>query len=210
MLFCCSVAKLCLTLCDPMGSRLLCPPLSPGNLLRFMSIGSMMPSNHLVLCCPFLLCFQSFQASGSFPMSPLFTLSGQSIGVSASASASILPMNIQGWCPLGFGLVSLQKEALNFNSWSNRWQEEVHHLACGEGGIDLVGTQAPQPPVLFPEQAQNMSMLSAPWRPGAPKNTLSRESLDNCHLLTACYMRILPAKHCIILMHLMFTGGGCD
>ena len=45
-----------------------------------------MPSNHLILCCPLLL--QSFLASGSFQMSQFFALSGQSVGVSASASVS--------------------------------------------------------------------------------------------------------------------------
>ena len=49
---------------------------------------------------PFCPCFQSFPASGSFPMSQLFTSGGQSIGV--SASASVLPMNIQDWFPLGW------------------------------------------------------------------------------------------------------------
>ena len=68
------------------------------SLLKFMSIESMMPSNHLILCCPLLFCPQSFPASGSFPMSQLFTLGGQSTG--ASASASVLPKNIQGWLPL--------------------------------------------------------------------------------------------------------------
>ena len=55
---------------------------------------------------PFSSYLQSFQASGSFPMSPFFASGGQSIG--ASASASVLPMNIQSWLPLGLtGLVSL-------------------------------------------------------------------------------------------------------
>ena len=55
---------------------------------------------------PFSSCPQSFPASGSFPMSWLFISGGQSIG--ASASASVLPMNIQGWFPLGLtGLISL-------------------------------------------------------------------------------------------------------
>ena len=49
---------------------------------------------------PFFSCLQSFPASGSFQMSQLFTSSGQSIG--ASASASVLPMNIQDWFPLGW------------------------------------------------------------------------------------------------------------
>ena len=55
----------------------------------------------------FSSCLQSFPASGSFTMSQLFASGGQSIGV--SASASVLPMNIQGWFPLGLtGLISLK------------------------------------------------------------------------------------------------------
>ena len=49
---------------------------------------------------PFSSCPQSLPASGSFPVSPLFTWGGQSIGV--SASASVLPMNTQQWSPLGW------------------------------------------------------------------------------------------------------------
>ena len=56
-------------------------------------------------------CLQSFPASGSFPMSQFFISGGQSIGV--SASASVLPMNIQGWFPLGLtGWISLQAKGL--------------------------------------------------------------------------------------------------
>ena len=62
------------------------------NLLKRMSIASMIPSNHLILCCPLLLRSQSFPASVSFP-SQLFTSGGQSIGT--SASAAVIPMNIQ-------------------------------------------------------------------------------------------------------------------
>ena len=58
---------------------------------------------------PFPSCLQSFPASGSFPVCWLFTSGGRSIGV--SASASILPMNIQGWFLLGLtGLISLQSK----------------------------------------------------------------------------------------------------
>ena len=54
---------------------------------------------------PFSSChLQSFPASGSFPVSQFFPLGGQSIGV--SASASVLPMNIQDWFPLGLTLIS--------------------------------------------------------------------------------------------------------
>ena len=76
-------------------------------LLTLMSIESVMPSNHLTLCCSLLLPPSVFPASGSFQMSQLFTSGGWSIGV--SASASVLPVNIQGWFPLGLtGLISLQ------------------------------------------------------------------------------------------------------
>ena len=71
-----------------------------------------MPSSHLVLCHPSSSCPQSFPSSGSFPMSSFFASGGQSIG--ASASASILPMNIQGWFPLGWtDLISLQTKGLS-------------------------------------------------------------------------------------------------
>ena len=69
------------------------------SLLKFLSIESVTPSNHLSSVVPFSPCLQSFPASGSFLMSQLFTSGGQNIG--ASASASVLPMSIQDWFPLG-------------------------------------------------------------------------------------------------------------
>ena len=61
---------------------------------------------------PFFSCLQSFPASGSFPVSQFFVSGGQSIG--ASASASVFPVNIQGWFPLGLtGLISLQSKGLS-------------------------------------------------------------------------------------------------
>ena len=61
---------------------------------------------------PFSSCPQSLTASGSFPMSQLFTWSSQSIGV--SASASVLPVNTQDWSPLGWtGWISLQSKGLS-------------------------------------------------------------------------------------------------
>ena len=77
------------------------------SLLKLMSIESVMPSNHLILChVPFSSCLQSFPASGSFQMSQLFAPSGQIIG--ASTSASVLPVNTQDWFPLGWtGWISL-------------------------------------------------------------------------------------------------------
>ena len=80
------------------------------SLFKLMSIKSVMPPNHLILYRPFSSCLQSFPASGSFPMSQVFASSGQSIG----ASASVLPMNIQDWLPLGLtGLISLQSKGLS-------------------------------------------------------------------------------------------------
>ena len=68
-----------------------------------MSIESVMPSNHLILCDaiqPFSPYPQSFPAPGWFQMSQLFILGGQNIGV--SASTLVLPMNSQDWSPLGW------------------------------------------------------------------------------------------------------------
>ena len=60
---------------------------------------------------PFSSCLQSFPASGSFPVSQFFASGGQSFGV--SASASVFPMNIQDWFPLGWtGWISLQSKGL--------------------------------------------------------------------------------------------------
>ena len=90
------------TLCDPMYFN------KPGlpihhqipEFTQTHVMESVMPSNHLILCHPFSSYLQSFLASRSFQMSQLFTSGGQSI--EASASASVFPMNIQGWIPLGF------------------------------------------------------------------------------------------------------------
>ena len=69
------------------------------SLLKLMSTESMILSNHLIFCHPLLLPLQSFPASGSFPLSWLFTSGGKNTG--ASASESVLPVSIQGWFPLG-------------------------------------------------------------------------------------------------------------
>ena len=79
---------------------------------KTMSIVSMMPSNRLILCHPLLLPLSIFPGIKVFPMSHFFTSGGQSIGL--SASASILPMNIQDWFPLTLtSLFSLQSKGLS-------------------------------------------------------------------------------------------------
>ena len=71
-----------------------------------------MPSNHLILCLPFSSRSQSYPASGSFQMIQFVASGGQSIGV--SASASVLPLNIQDWFPLGWtGWIFLQSKGLS-------------------------------------------------------------------------------------------------
>ena len=71
-----------------------------------------MPSNHLILCHPLVLLPSIFPSIKSFPMSQFLTSGGQSTGV--SASASVLPVNIQDWYPLGWtGWISLQSKWLS-------------------------------------------------------------------------------------------------
>ena len=110
----CSVSQSCLILCDPWTGACQAS-LSVSNswsLLKFMSIKLVMPSNHLILCHPLLPHLQSYPASGSFSMSWLFASDDQSTG--ASASASVLPMNIQDWFLLGLtSCISLQSKGLS-------------------------------------------------------------------------------------------------
>ena len=92
-----SVTQSCLTLCNPMNHSTPSPThrvyLNPCPLSRWCHPTT---SSSVV---PFSSCHQSLPASGSFPVSQLFTSGGQNIGV--SASTSVLPMNIQDWYPLG-------------------------------------------------------------------------------------------------------------
>ena len=93
-------------------TRLPCPSLSPGVCSKSCPLHSWCHPNISSSVTPFSSCPQSFPASGSFPMSQFFTSGGQSIGV--SASASVLPMSIQDWFPLGLtGLISLQSKWLS-------------------------------------------------------------------------------------------------
>ena len=95
------------------------------SLLKLMSIESVMLSNRLILCRSLLLLPSIFPASRSFPMSQIFTSGCQSIGV--SASASVLPKNIQGWFPLGLTALisSLAKAFLRVFSCITIWK---HHF----------------------------------------------------------------------------------
>ena len=93
-------------------ARLPYPPPTPGVYSNSCPLSRWCHTTISSSVIPFSSCLQSFLASGSFPMSQLFASAGQSIGV--SASASVLPMNIQGWSPLGWtGWISLQSRGLS-------------------------------------------------------------------------------------------------
>ena len=83
-----------------------------GSLLKLNCIGSMMPSNHLIISSFLFLLPSIFPSIRSFLMSQLFPSGGQSTGV--SASASVLPTNVQDCFPLGWtGWISLQSKGLS-------------------------------------------------------------------------------------------------
>ena len=93
-------------------TRLSCPSAIPWACSNSCPLSQWCHQTILSSVIPFSSHLQSFPASGSFPISQFFTSGGQSIGV--SASASVLPMNIQDWFPLGWtGWISLQSEGLS-------------------------------------------------------------------------------------------------
>ena len=128
-----SVAQLCLTL-RPHGlqhTRLPCPSPAPGA-----------PANSCPLswwCHPiisssvmsFSSCLQSCPASGSFLVSQFFTSGGQIIGI--SALASVLPMNIQDWFPLGLTVLILQFKGLS-RVFSNTTVQK-HQFFCAQPSL---------------------------------------------------------------------------
>ena len=92
--------------------RLLCPSPSPGACSNSCPLSQRCHPTISSSVIPFSSRLQSFPASGSFPVSRLFISGGQSIGI--SASASVCPVNIQGWFPLGLtDLISSQSKGLS-------------------------------------------------------------------------------------------------
>ena len=93
-------------------AKLPCPSLSPAICSNLCPLSQWC---YLTISCsviPFSSCLPSFPAPGSFPVSQFFTSGGQTIG--ASTSASVFPINIQDWFPLGLtGLISLQPKELS-------------------------------------------------------------------------------------------------
>ena len=111
---CCLVDKLCPTLWARwlQHARLPCPSLSLAVCSHSCPLSRWCHPTISSSVIPFSSCLQSFPASGCFPRSQFFASGGQSVGV--SASASVLPMNIQDWFPLGLtSLTSLQSKWLS-------------------------------------------------------------------------------------------------
>ena len=112
LLFSCSVLSDCLWPRGLQHTRLLFPSLSPRACSNSCPSSQWCHPTISSPVVPFSSRLQSFPASGSFPVSQLFTSGGQSIGV--SASASVLPMNIQDWFPLRLiRLISLQSKRVS-------------------------------------------------------------------------------------------------
>ena len=104
--------------CDPLRPhelqhvRLLCPSPTPRTCSNSCPSSWWCHPTISSFFVPFSSCLLSFPASGSFPMSQFFASGGQSIGV--SASASVLPMNIRDWFPIGLtGWIFLQSKGLS-------------------------------------------------------------------------------------------------
>ena len=110
-----SVIRSCPTLCDPKYRSTCQASLSITNaqsLLKLMSIESVMPSNHLILCCPLLHQPSIFPGIRIFSNKSVLHIRWPNIGV--SASATVLPLNIQDCFPLGLtGLISWQSKGLS-------------------------------------------------------------------------------------------------
>ena len=124
---------------------------------------------------PFFFCPQSFPESGSFPMSWLFTSGGQRTG--PLASASVLPMNIQCWFPLGFtGLISLNSKGFSrvfssttigkhryFSAQSSLWLTIIEHEMDMHNFMTLI---QPEAQLLLPLTFRG-TLASCPYYPGS-------------------------------------------
>ena len=128
---CCSVAQSYLTLCNPMDcsspGSIPCPSLSPRVCWNSYLLSQWCHPTISSSVVPISSCLQSFPASGSFQMSQFLASGGQSIGV--SASALVLPVNIQGWFPLALtGLISLKSKGIS-GVFSNTTAQK-HQIFC--------------------------------------------------------------------------------
>ena len=110
-------------------SRLPCPSPTRGAYSNSCPLSQWCHPATSFSAVPFSSCLQSFPASESFPVSQFFTSGGQSINI--SASASVLPMNIQDWLPLGLtDLISLQGVQRTLKSLLQHHSSKASILLC--------------------------------------------------------------------------------
>ena len=159
--------------------RFLCPPLSPrlcSNSCPLSQWGFLAISSS---AAPVSFWLQSFPASGSFPVSWLFTSGGQSTG--ASTSASVLPMNIHGWFPLGLtGLIFLQSKGLSRVFSSTTIQKHQFFI-----------TQ----PSLWSNSHISMIVLANGLNTSNKKQILAGKKYPNHKLSTRNFKYISPGNH---------------
>ena len=132
---CCSLTKSCPTLCYP---RLSCPSPSPGVCSNSCPLSRWCCTTISSSVAPFSSCPHTFTAWRSFPVSQLFTAGSQSIG----ALASNLPINIQGWFPLGLtGLIYLQSKGLSWDFSSiTVWKHQFFSIQLFLWFLSHIGT----------------------------------------------------------------------
>ena len=143
-------------------SRLLCPPLFPRVYSKSypMSLWGHPTISFSVI--PFSSCLQSFPASGSFLMSQLFTSGGLSIG--ASALATVLPLNIQGWFPLGLTGLILSSKGLSRDFSSTSIQKhQFFHIQSSLWSNSHIHTWLLEKPQLWLYHVRTTK-----WQTGAP------------------------------------------
>ena len=120
---------------EPQHARPPCPSLTPGVHPNPCPMNQWCHPTISSSVFPFSSCPQSFPASGSFPMSQLFSSGGQSIGV--SVSASVLPINTQDWSPLGWtGWISLQSKGFT-RVFSNTTVQSINSLVLSFLDVQL-------------------------------------------------------------------------
>ena len=122
--------KLCLTLCDPIGCSM-----PDSSVLHYLPEFAQIHVHWI--WCYLTISSSVIPASGSFQMSQLFASGGQSIGV--SASATVLPVNIQGWFPLGLtALISLQSKGLSRVFSASQFKASI--LQCSTFFLDQLAS----------------------------------------------------------------------
>ena len=157
------------------------------SLLKFMSIASVIPSSHLILCRPLLLLPSIFLSIRPFPMSQLFPSGDQIIG--ALVSASVLPMSIHGWFPLRLtGLISCTPGDSQESSPAPQFRS-THSLALlGGGSVAKLGLTLATP---WTTAHQASLSITNSW--SLPKLMSIESVMPSNHLILCRPLLLLPS-----------------